>query len=67
VKGTLYKVAFHKTITQLGIAMATFIVDGEHAIVYFEHSDIQVEGGYCNTSTLKQIGLSRYVNPVAHD
>jgi hypothetical protein len=67
VKGTLYKVAFHKTVTQLGIAMAAFIVDGENAIVYFEHSDIQVEGGHCNTCTLKQIGLSRYVNPVAHD
>jgi hypothetical protein len=47
--------------------MAAFIVNGENAIVYFEHSDIQVEGGHCNTSTLKQIGLSRYVNPVAHD
>jgi hypothetical protein len=42
VKRALYKVALNKSFAQFGIAMTAFIVDGKHALIYFENSDIVI-------------------------
>jgi hypothetical protein len=67
MKRALYKIAFDKTVAQLGIAVSAIIVDGKNAVVDFENGDVMTVRRDINACTFKQICLSGYVNPVAHD
>jgi hypothetical protein len=67
MKWALDVVAFHKTLAQFGVAMATHIVDSENTIVYFKNGNVLVLWCDRNPCTFKQICLGGNVNPLAHD
>ena len=66
VERALNVVAFHKTITKFGVAMAAQIVDGVHAIFKFENSNVLAFWGNSDACAFKQIGLGGHVNPLGH-
>jgi hypothetical protein len=67
VKRALYKVALYEAFAQHCIAVAAFVVDRKHAIIYFEYSDVVIQWCHGNACTFKQISLCGYINPIAHD
>ena len=67
MKGALHIIALHKTLTQIGVAVATNIVDGKNTIVYFENSNVMVLWRDRNTTALKQVYLCGNIDPLAHD
>ncbi len=66
MKWTLHVIAFHKTITKFGVAMASVVVDGKYALVYLENSDVVILRRDSNARAFKQVGLCGHVKPVAH-
>jgi hypothetical protein len=67
MKWALDIVALHKTIAQIGAAMAADVVDGKNTIVYFKNSNVLVLWRNRNTSAFKQICLCGNIGPLTHD
>jgi hypothetical protein len=66
MEGALHQMAIDESVTESGIAMAAYVVDGVDAIDELEHSDVMALGGDSYASTFKQIGLGGHVGPRAH-
>ena len=56
----------HKTVAQLGIAVAAEVVNRINAIFKLEDSNVVALGRDSYACAFKQVGLGGHIGPVAH-